>query len=168
MQKRTRPTILGIDKRVLQDFATYRPDPGRLGSAFAAAGGQVPVAPAGRESEFAEHVASAVALHLSTIATGEKLVRDPTFFAEVRAVHDKVEVVEMEAFGFAEACQRAGVPWLVVRGISDFGDKFKDDRFHAFAATTAAVALAATEGGEQARGQARHVICKINLLRRPQ
>src|SRR5678815_5487340 len=33
------------------------------------------------------------------------------------------------------------VPWLIIRGISDFGDGLKDDRFHAFASCAAAAVL---------------------------
>jgi hypothetical protein len=33
------------------------------------------------------------------------------------------------------------MPWLVIRGISDFGDELKDDRFHGFASCAAAAVL---------------------------
>ena len=31
----------------------------------------------------------------------------------------------MEGSGFASACEEYGVPWLVFRGISDYGDRDK-------------------------------------------
>lgn len=45
----------------------------------------------------------------------------------------------MEAVGVANACERAETPYVVVRGISDFGDERKDDRFHELAAKAAAL-----------------------------
>ena len=40
----------------------------------------------------------------------------------------------------ALTCERHGIPSLVIRGISDFGDRLKNDMFHLFAAKMAAVA----------------------------
>ena len=56
-------------------------------------------------------------------------------------VHGKIEVGEMEAAGFVEACRPGDVQWLVVRGISDFGDTLKNDAFHDLAARAAATVL---------------------------
>ncbi len=56
--------------------------------------------------------------------------------------HGKIEAGEMEAIGFWTACTRQGVRWLVVRGISDFGDELKDDRFHVLASAAAAAVTA--------------------------
>ncbi|HEX8699221.1 MAG TPA: hypothetical protein VF815_10325 [Myxococcaceae bacterium] len=77
---------------------------------------------------------------LATIASGEKLLRDPSKLSGLRAsLHGKIEVGEMEAAGIASACHRAGVDFLIIRGISDFGDGQKDDRFHQLASTGAAI-----------------------------
>jgi hypothetical protein len=77
-----------------------------------------------------------------TIASGDKLLRDPNKLLELRRdIHGKIEVGEMEAAGLVEACRIAGTPWLVIRGISDFGDSFKDDRFHTLASQTAATVM---------------------------
>ena len=75
------------------------------------------------------------------IASGEKLLRDQSKLLAVRELHGKTEVGEMEAAGVVEACRRGPVPWMVIRGISDFGDEFKDDRFHTFASCAAAAVL---------------------------
>ena len=137
-----RPEIDRAPHGILQDVNFYRADAKRLREAFEKAGGAIPKAPAGKEDEYRDHVASAVAVHLGTIASGEKLLRDPTKLREVReGMHGKTEVGEMEAAGLVEACRRTCVPWLVVRGISDFGDELKDDQFHGFAARAAATAL---------------------------
>jgi hypothetical protein len=86
-------------------------------------------------------VASTITSRLGTIASGEKLLRDPAKLVAVREQHGKTEVSEMEAAGLVDACRRGSVPWLVIRGISDFGDELKDDRFHAFASGAAAAVL---------------------------
>ena len=76
---------------------------------------------------------------MATVGSGEKLIRDPERFRALRDLHGKLEVAELEAEGVANACERAGIPFVVVRGISDFGDERKDDRFHELAAKAAAV-----------------------------
>jgi nucleoside phosphorylase len=77
----------------------------------------------------------------STIASGEKLLRDSSQLERLHGIHGKTEVGEMEALGFVEACRRERVDWLVVRGISDFGDQFKSDQFHQLATLAAATVL---------------------------
>lgn len=138
-----RPEIDRLPHAMNQDVITYRPDSSRLNARFRDLGGEIPVAPTGKEGEFRNHVASTITMRAATLASGEKLLRDP---AKLRAVrqeqHGKVEVGEMEAAGLVAACRRANIPWLVIRGISDFGDQFKDDRFHHFASRAAAVVLA--------------------------
>src|SRR4029078_7216420 len=47
----------------------------------------------------------------------------------------------VDAPGVVDGCRRGPIPWLVIRGISDFGDELKDDRFHAFASCAAAAVL---------------------------
>ncbi|WP_158625135.1 protein kinase domain-containing protein [Corallococcus terminator] len=138
-----RPEIDRLPHSMNQDVVTYRPDPSRLNVRFRGLGGEIPGPTAGKEEEFRSRVTSTITARAATIASGEKLLRDP---AKLRAVrqeqHGKVEVGEMEAAGLVAACRRANIPWLVIRGISDFGDQFKDDRFHQFACRAAAVVLA--------------------------
>lgn len=136
-----RPEIDRAPHTMIQDVVTYRPEPARLHVAFVRAGGAVPAAGAGQEAEFHAHVASAITARLGTIASGEKLLRDPGKLLAVRELHGKTEVGEMEAAGLVDGCRRGSVPWLVIRGISDFGDALKDDRFHAFAACAAAAVM---------------------------
>jgi len=140
-KEQPRPEIDRAPHTMIQDVVTYRAEPARLRDAFDRAGGVIPTAPAGREDEFREHVASEITARPGTIASGEKLFRDPEKLLAVRELHGKTEVGEMEAAGVVDACRRGPVPWLVIRGISDFGDEFKDDRFHAFAAAAAAAVL---------------------------
>jgi nucleoside phosphorylase len=137
-EEQPRPEIDRAPYTIIQDMATYRPILPRLLDTFVRAGGVIPTAATGQEDEFRAHVASTVTARLGTIASGEKLLRNPEKLLAVRKLHGKTEVGEMEAAGFVEACRRGPVPWLVIRGISDFGDEFKDDRFHAFASCAAA------------------------------
>lgn len=87
-------------------------------------------------------VAEGVKPKLATMASGEWLIRDPDKFMALRELHGKVEVAEMEAAGVFAACGNHNKPVLVVRGISDFGDSQKDNRFHLLAAKAAAAVTA--------------------------
>ncbi len=140
-KEQPRPEIDRAPHAMIQDVVSYRPDPARLRGAFERAGGVVPVAPAGREDEFRAHVASAITARLGTIASGEKLLRDPAKLLAVRDLHGKTDAGEMEAAGLVDACRRGPFPWMVIRGISDFGDELKDDRFHELASCAAAAVL---------------------------
>lgn len=137
-----RPEIRTLPLRMHQDAVHYQPDELRLRARFEQMGGIFPTPPAGSEALYHEHVATRVRLKVATIASGEKVLRDPNKLMEIRSLHGRTEVGEMEAQGLIEACDRSGTPWLIIRGISDFGDEFKDDCFHDFASRTAAVVLA--------------------------
>lgn len=115
----------------------------RLQEDFLSAGGQFP-APQKPEDveEYRKHVATRLSVHTATVASGEKLLKDPGKLRTYRDdLHGRIEVGEMEAAGLEAACRRANRPWLVVRGVSDFGDQLKSDEFHRFASLAAAVAV---------------------------
>ncbi|HEU4406638.1 MAG TPA: 5'-methylthioadenosine/S-adenosylhomocysteine nucleosidase [Polyangiaceae bacterium] len=138
-----RPEIDRTPYAMNQAVVSYRADRERLQTLFQRIGGAFPEAPDDKKEEYRRHVASAIHVQVGTIASGEKLLRDPRVLLALRErTHGKIEVGEMEAAGVVEACRRANVPWLIVRGISDFGDELKDDRFHHFAAHAAATVLA--------------------------
>lgn len=71
---------------------------------------------------------SAVAPQVHTrcvLASGEKLLADGKTLANLQhAGHEKIRATDMESAGFALACEGVGdkVPWLVVRGVSDFSN----------------------------------------------
>lgn len=137
-----RPRIMEIHEGMRQTVLHYEPDVKRLTDMFVRLMGTFPTPPPGKEEEWKEHVAASLTCkRLVTIASGEKLLRDPQKLHEVRRLHGRVEAGEMEAEGFAKACGTK-VPWLVIRGISDFGDELKDDRFHELASRSAAAVLA--------------------------
>lgn len=137
-----RPEIDRTPYAMNQDVVFYRPDTRRIRARFEAIKGTFPAgADDAQRALFETHVVSEVSVRAATIASGEKLLKDPERFKALRDLHDKIEAGEMEAAGLVEACRRAGLPWLVVRGISDFGDELKDDRFHALASKMAAAVL---------------------------
>jgi nucleoside phosphorylase len=137
-----RPNMARIPYPVEQDVATYGPKESDLLALFASTGGRFPTARPGEEEVYKKEVASTISSRPATIASGEKLLRNPDQLKTLRRdMHGRIEAGEMEASGIMTACHRTGVPWLVIRGISDFGDEFKSDEFHIFAARTAAVVL---------------------------
>ncbi|UCH92560.1 MAG: hypothetical protein JSV88_20000 [Candidatus Aminicenantes bacterium] len=67
-------------------------------------------------------------LHKAVVACGEKLIADGKFLSKLRLDrHEKIRAAEMEASGFATACisRSNPLPWLVIRGVSDWGDPKK-------------------------------------------
>lgn len=141
-----RPDIHRLPYTVVQNVSAYLAymEADRLHKRFINLGWDIPRPPRGRKRDYNSFVASTITARQETIASGEKLLRHPTVLYQVQNIHNKTKVGEMEAAGFVTACnhQNPPIPWLVIRGISDFGDNFKDDRFHPFAARAAAVVLA--------------------------
>ncbi|OJT25535.1 hypothetical protein BO221_06590 [Archangium sp. Cb G35] len=137
-----RPEIRTTSHGMHQNVVHYQPEPKRLDARFQARDWSIPRPPEGREKLFGAHVASRMTVKTATIASGEKLLRDPGKLLELRSLDGRTEVGEMEAAGLMAACERNGIPWLVIRGISDFGDELKDDHFHDYASRTAAIVLA--------------------------
>ncbi|KAF5984602.1 Pfs domain-containing protein [Fusarium coicis] len=83
-----------------------------------------------RERE--QRMDSGVRVHYGKIASGNKVIKRAAFRDEIAAKHD-VKCFEMEAAGIANT-----MPYLVVRGISDYCDGNKNDDWHEYAAATAA------------------------------
>ncbi len=84
---------------------------------------------------------------MGVVLSGEKLIADGSLEGRRRALHERIRVAEMEGAGFARACEEQDVPWVVFRGISDFGDELKSDDWHlasGLAAATAAVTFVRT------------------------
>jgi nucleoside phosphorylase len=146
-----RPDMLSVPTGIYQDamfyLAAYKDlgsnNPKRLELSFKEKGGNYPT-PADDQSYLQEHdIICGIEIDVCTIASGEKLLKDPQFLEDIRdQQHGRVKVGEMEAIGFSNACQTMQRDWLVVRGISDFGDSYKSDIFHPLASLTAATVLA--------------------------
>ena len=81
--------------------------------------------------------------HIGLIASGEKIFADDGLKQMQRSEHGNILAGETEGWGFAQAAKEAQTDWIVIRGISDFGDpETKDgrdkDRYHHSAANAAA------------------------------
>lgn len=61
------------------------------------------------------------------ILSGEVLVADGSLERQRRERHDQAIALDMESSGFAQTCISENIPWIVFRGISDFGDKESKD-----------------------------------------
>ncbi|WP_105456716.1 5'-methylthioadenosine/S-adenosylhomocysteine nucleosidase [Escherichia coli] len=134
-----RPEILGLHMPTKQNLNTYLATTSlsaRLGERAQAIGLEMP------GNSQAGDVAAGIIVSSATIASGELLIRDPALLERFRSLHDKACVAEMEAYGVFDACEKQGVPALIVRGISDFGDSTKDDAFHSIASVAAAIITA--------------------------
>jgi len=144
-----RPDAPPIPFFIQQDVTNYISVPGmepRIGRRFVELGGEYPKGSAtdeARHGRKAKRIADAPDVHFATVASGNKLLRNPRVLRRLQSAgHGRIKVGEMEASGLATACHQENVHWLVIRGVSDFGDKSKIDRFHKFAAQMAAAVLA--------------------------
>ncbi|KAJ5641389.1 hypothetical protein N7490_005389 [Penicillium lividum] len=73
-----------------------------------------------------------VVVHRGTIASGELVIKDATLRDELAQEHG-VLCFEMEAAGVL-----TDFPCMIIRGISDYCDSHKNDRWHGYAAAVAA------------------------------
>lgn len=78
--------------------------------------------------------------HRTNAMCGEKVLVDNGLYKLSEQVNRKIYAVDMESYGFADACEHTHKPWVVFRGISDYADPKKDDSRH----IPASVAAAAT------------------------
>lgn len=112
-------------------------------TAFGYAIGHVPRMPARFESDpalcaAAEKAAAAfehAAVHRGLIVSGDQFVHSSESVAEVRRHFPDAQAVEMEAAAIAQSCHRFGVPFVVVRAISDLADEQADTSFETFLKT---------------------------------
>jgi nucleoside phosphorylase len=93
---------------------------------------------------YRKHVADSPSHCEAAIYSSDLLLRDAEYLEkQSETVHQQIRIGEMEAAGFSAACNGRSpvIPWFVVRAVSDFGDEFKDDSFHKWAAYSAATYL---------------------------
>ena len=79
-------------------------------------------------------------VHVGVIASGEKVVADAKFVAELKKSWPQLTGIEMEGLGAALAAYEAATApeLLLVKGICDWADRHKNDDWHAYAAAAAA------------------------------
>ncbi|WP_437938840.1 protein kinase domain-containing protein [Sorangium sp. So ce341] len=133
-----RPESEELPHAMNQYVVDYHPDSERLSRLLGRIDGSLPQPPTGAGSE----LAPTIEIRRGTIASGEKLLRDQAGMQALRELHGEIIAVDMESAGFVAACRRDPILWLIIRGISDFGDAHKDDRLHGVAASRAAAVLA--------------------------
>ena len=131
-----RPEMTRLSFSVRQDLAAYLSNASGLEQRLSQSYERMEIVlPASAD---AGPVAQSVIPKMATVASGEWLIRDPEKFRLLRELHGKIEMAEMEGAGVFAACETHSKPVLMVRGISDFGDSTKDNRFHHWAAQAAA------------------------------
>ncbi len=77
-------------------------------------------------------------VRVGTVLSGEKVFADIASVQEIRHAWPAAIGVEMEGLGVALAAYRGGSGFLLVKGVSDFADAGKDDRWRGYAAEAAA------------------------------
>lgn len=83
-------------------------------------------------------------IHDGSLSSDNILIRDSSYFdGIIEETDEKCRAGDMESAGFVRACQVEDLsfPWIIFRGISDFGDSNKDDNFQLLAARNACIAL---------------------------
>lgn len=66
-------------------------------------------------------------VHYGEIICGCKVVNDPTFRDTLASRYPKAIGGEMEGIGVAAACHRENIPWILAKGICDWGEIKTDD-----------------------------------------
>ncbi|MFH6975264.1 5'-methylthioadenosine/adenosylhomocysteine nucleosidase [Neisseria sp. 23W00296] len=114
-------------------------------TAFGYAPGQVPQLPPTFAADAAlisaaEKAAEAfphAAVTRGLIASGDQFVHSAEAAAAIRADFPAVQAVEMEAAAIAQTCAQLGVPFVVIRALSDSADEKADVSFEQFLETAA-------------------------------
>lgn len=140
-RRKGRPKMISPVQGVLEMTAAIEVDQRHWHALFNKLVTQPLKAPRGKKQEYAKHVAVKPTLHDSVLRSDNDLLRDPQVLLDAaNDLHQHIRAGEMEAAGFVQAClsHHPTIPWCVIRGISDFGDELKDDKFHKRAAAAVA------------------------------
>jgi nucleoside phosphorylase len=73
-----------------------------------------------------------------TIACTSSVIAYDKRAQALRLIHRKISGVEMEALGIAMASQLVGRPFVIVKSISDWADRQKKNKWHAYCMASAA------------------------------
>jgi len=95
--------------------------------------------------EAARAVVPGAQVRLGRIASGDRFVGDAAVGRDIFASFG-ADCAEMEGAAVAQVCARWGVPWTIVRSISDSADHDASVDFRAFTKTSAARAQAVVRG----------------------
>lgn len=147
------PTLRVGDLVVAADALQHDVDVTALGYAL----GQVPGHEAVRwvaDADLRDRVAVAaravaraegVRVVVGTVASGDRFVADPADVAHLRSAFGAA-CAEMEGAAVAQVCAAWGVPWSIVRSVSDTADHTAHVDFRAFTKVAAARAVAVVRG----------------------
>ena len=102
--------------------------------------GQVPQMPATYQADaklcaIAEQAVATVGEHKSAIGligSGDSFMYEPARVEDVRKKLPALKAVEMEAAAVAQVCYQLGVPFVVIRALSDIAGKASDVSFEEF------------------------------------
>lgn len=67
-------------------------------------------------------------VHIGALLCGDKLIDDPAVLIRLKAWEPEAIGIEMEAAGIEKAASAARVDWIVIKGISDWGDGRKNTK----------------------------------------
>lgn len=82
-------------------------------------------------------------IHVAPMATGAAVSEDEGIFPRLADPVRKILGIEMEASALGALGEVHDIPVVVAKGVSDYGDLFKDDRYREFAARASAELLIA-------------------------
>ena len=114
-------------------------------TAFGYTWGQVPQLPARYAADAALAAAATEAAQAfegaavvqGLVVSGDQFVHSSDKVAEIRSRFEGVQAVEMEAAAIAQSCHQLGLPFVVVRAVSDSADEKADISFETFLQTAA-------------------------------
>lgn len=89
------------------------------------------------------HADAAPRAHLGVMATGSAVRGDAAVWSQLCELQRDAIAVEMESTAIGAIAHAARRDFLAIKGVSDYADGDKDDRFHDFASRTAAAFLLA-------------------------
>jgi nucleoside phosphorylase len=82
-------------------------------------------------------------VHVGPIATGKTVRQDPKIFDRIAQFEREVLGLEMEGAAIGLVADASGIPSIVVKSVTDYGDLDKDDSFRQFSCRAAANFLVA-------------------------
>lgn len=80
-------------------------------------------------------------IHVAPMACGAAVIEDENIFFRLEQSNRKVLGLDMEASALAALAEANNIPFIVAKGVVDFADHSKDDRFHDFGARASAEVL---------------------------
>lgn len=82
-------------------------------------------------------------VHLDPAIVGNAFLEDPEYMKKCQDLYNRKAIAyEMEGGGFAKACHGEDVPFIVIRGMSDWADEdASDDTWRSYASRTASLLM---------------------------